>query len=107
MTDEHCTDGVGVSAAHGLLRSAVRRAVLRELRDRDSEQVTLQSLTRSVPSRLPDPACQSLRSELYHEHLPRLAADGVVDFDTDKQVVRYVGDVTVERLLAVEGESGV
>lgn len=101
MTDDRSPDCTDISRAHNLLSSPVRRAVLRELREREAGKATVESLAHAVPTRLPEPPSRSLRVPLHHTHLPKLATADIVDYDPDQQVVRYIGDQTVERLLEV------
>lgn len=102
MTDNRPTDGVDISVAHRLLSSRVRRAVVCDLRERDSGLATVESVVSSVSDRVADSGRRSLRTQLHHTHLPKLDSAGVVDYHHDRCVVSYTGDPTVERLLELD-----
>jgi len=102
MSNDSSNEGVDRSVGHSILASPIRRAVLRDLQDRESDTVAVKSLVHSVPTQLPDDENQSLRVTLHHTHLPKLDTEGIVDYNADQQAVSYIGDPTVEQLLATD-----
>lgn len=104
MTDDTPT---GTSVVHDVLASPIRRAVLRELRSRQSRQATVPSLAAAITDQVPAVTDGSLPAVLHHIHLPKLDTAGVVEYDPERTTVRYSGDRTVEKHLEIAPESGV
>lgn len=89
-----------------LLRPARRRLLLYYLQDVEGAETTLERAVRAVCSfdSVPDPPGsiphrQAVRVSLAHDHLPRLDAAGVVEYDHRSGSVRYVGDSRLEAWL--------
>lgn len=93
-SEDHGTgraDGGGLSEneRHRLLAASERRAVLDVLADRQ-EPIDLTTLASAVADRVDAPTASSeraVKATLHHCHLPKLAAAGVVEYDTDAAVV--------------------
>ncbi|WP_340099734.1 DUF7344 domain-containing protein [Salinibaculum salinum] len=88
-----------------------RREVLRILVAADEEQLPLDTLVNRLVERLReeddelpvDEYRQRVRTELYHSHLPKLEACGMVVHDTEtKQVKNVTGELGQELLVVVE-----
>lgn len=79
-----------------------RRHALYELRDADGA-MAVESLADAVA----DDAGEQVVVSLHHQHLPRLADVGLVDYDARSGHARYAGDDLVaswlDRLADVEG----
>lgn len=73
----------------GLLASGRRRAVLQVMVDR-AGPADVDDLARAVAVReagRPDPGASAVRSvavSLYHAHLPKLAASGLLEYDAER-----------------------
>lgn len=98
---------VSLERALSLLADPVRRHALAVVRDR--ETVTLRELSWAVTSRatgtvrLTDgrSALDRYRIRLHHVHLPKLAAAGLVTYDTDRRTVELAAEPSaVTHLLA-------
>jgi DNA-binding transcriptional ArsR family regulator len=83
-----------------LLASELRRAALRELAG--DSKMSLDELATAVTdsgyATLDEPG--RVRRRLHHCHLPRMAAAGVVQYDSDTHCIDYLGDEVVETALA-------
>lgn len=103
--------GVAVAAEFDALLDSLahphRRKVLRALLDRESS-TTLLALTWEVAARrddtvrvtVPRPVLDRIQTRLHHVHLPKLAAAGVVDYDTDHRAIELTADPDrLERIL--------
>jgi len=94
-----------VATTEELLRAVAdsqRRAVLRYVRDADTDATTVDELARALADAGDggiDQPLDELRIGLRHVHLPKLSDLGVVTFDARTSTVRYVGDDRVEALL--------
>lgn len=79
-----------------------RREILRQLRDDSAGETTIDEL---VDGLLGEEASsdiersERLAIELYHAHLPMLEDHGVVDFDPERETVRYRPDERIEGML--------
>lgn len=86
----------------GLLANERRRAALRYLADRPREPVPVSRLADAVETETGERALVAL----HHDHVPKLAAAGVVEYDAESERVRYLPHAEIEELLAfldVEG----
>jgi|AntRauTorcE11898_2_1112593.scaffolds.fasta_scaffold29621_2 DNA-binding transcriptional ArsR family regulator len=88
-----------------------RRAVLRVLDDSDEEGLTFQTLVDRVADHvraddvesIPETHRQRVRTALYHSHLPKLEACGMVVHETDtNRVKNTTGELGRELLTVVE-----
>lgn len=76
-----------------ILADERRRQVIQRLRtDGDS---TLEELATSVDGE----HAERLADDLHHNHLPRLAAHGIVEYDTRSGYVRYDPDPELEAIV--------
>lgn len=94
---------------YGLLASHRRREVLSALATTDGD-ATVDALAdriagpdadRSPNAETPAPARESVRAELLHVHLPKLADADLVEYDPDSGAVAYERAETAEALLGV------
>ncbi|MBV0901913.1 DUF7344 domain-containing protein [Haloarcula salina] len=80
------------SNRYEVLSSARRRTVIDALANR-SGQVSLDSLARSVATLEPeadpddDSTVQTIAVSLHHTHLPKMADNGVLEYDADANLV--------------------
>lgn len=96
------------------LANEQRRAVLRALEDAEGDTMSLDALSAHVASEVgPNEAGaagaahrQRVRTALYHVHLPKLDACGMVVHDTDALSVRTVLDERGRELLSVADPDG-
>lgn len=97
MTDD------SLDASLELVADGRRRRVIRELRRKSGAETTVDDLVdrlhrdEAFAGRGADR--EDVVRQLYHRHLPKLAAHGVADYDADRQRVRYRADDTVEAVL--------
>lgn len=96
-------DDVSLDAVFSLLADRRRRLVLRYFLDAPTTVASIDDLVDVLHEVDGDPAAD-LRLHLYHLHLPRLEAAGVVDFDPGRGVVRYLGSPRLERFLRAAGD---
>ncbi len=86
-----------------LVADGRRRRVIRELRRESGGETTLEELVdrlhRDDVFANRGAGREDVVRRLYHHDLPKLAAHGVVDYDADRQRVRYRADDTVEAVL--------
>lgn len=103
----HDVGTVSLERALSLLADPVRRQALAVVRER--ETVTLRELTVTVTSRtagtveLDDDrsVLDRRRIRLHHVHLPKLAAAGLVTYDTDRRTIELAAEpAPVTHLLA-------
>ncbi|PSP83916.1 hypothetical protein BRC83_06605 [Halobacteriales archaeon QS_1_68_17] len=86
-----------VDAGLALLADVRRRELVDYLSTAGDGTIALEELAEQIGD---DDETDRLRRSLYHRHLPKLAAHGVVEFDAERQAVRYVGHERVEEILA-------
>lgn len=88
-----------------LLADERRRQVLTHLRQATDSAMSFDDLLDAVHGDVPDTGHQPRRHrdelaiELHHTHLPKLAANGLVEFEPRSGIVRYHHDEQVERVL--------
>lgn len=98
------TGAVPVGVAFEALSAETRRHLLYYLAEETDGEAT--------PSELADRLCsidagsgptnrESIRVELHHRHLPKLAEAGLIEYEGRGEPVRYLGDPLVERCLAL------
>ncbi|WP_415382631.1 hypothetical protein [Halosimplex sp. TS25] len=93
-------EGDGLDAAFELLADRRRRAVIDVLRSAPRSSLELPALVDGVAAKTDEDAA-TVASDLYHGHLPKLAAAGVIDFDEETRVVDYDSAPLLERCLDV------
>jgi DNA-binding transcriptional ArsR family regulator len=88
----------------GLLKNRRRRYALYCLNEAEDEVLTLKELVDQLVrweakwgdgETAPTDERQTIRVELHHNHLPRLAEAGLVDYDTRSQTVRNATEPSV------------
>lgn len=85
----------------GTLQHGLRREVLHYFENcADSPTTTFDELAIHVDGRVPDTRRKQLRIQLRHIHLPRLDADGWLDYDPRRGDITYHGDESARSLLA-------
>jgi DNA-binding transcriptional ArsR family regulator len=85
---DECLDTVGDQS---------RRDIIRELRSEHGGETTLERLAERFEHE--EGGRVQAAIALHHHHLPKLAATGVVEYDSDSGVVLYRLDEAVEGLL--------
>lgn len=78
-----------------------RRRVVECLAETEDGSATVADLAVALETDPPEPGArpEEMALALHHRHLPKLDAAGVVDYDPDRQLVRYRASERVERLL--------
>lgn len=81
------------------LADARRRAVLRVLSNQSDTVASVEDLIRHLhpQDRATTPA--QLETELHHHYLPKLAEQGLIEYDIRSGQIRYRSDKTTEELL--------
>lgn len=88
-----------------LLDRYERRCIINFLQKTETEHVSISDVVSYLQNRDPTPdGHDRLTIALQHNHLPKLAAIGALDFDTGSGTVRYNGDDLVEALLETTPE---
>lgn len=94
--------------AFAVLSVARRRYLLYYLTNLSSRETTFERATRAIysyeaaqASQRPVEHRQSIRLSLEHNHLPRLAATGMLVYDPRTGVIRFDGDQEVEHWLSL------
>lgn len=83
-----------------LLGQHERRCLLRFLGAAETDRVSIDEVVSHLQERDPAPDERDrLAVALYHNHLPRLAEIGAIQFDADSGTVRYDGDELLDALL--------
>lgn len=85
-----------------LLVDRRRRALVECLETEADPTVSLDEAVEYVTNRVADetgrrPNEDDVELELLHHHVPRLADDGVLEFDARSETIRYVGSEQLER----------
>ncbi|GAA0259012.1 hypothetical protein GCM10009000_089910 [Halobacterium noricense] len=74
--------------------------ILEHLQKTERGTATLSELTTSIQTQGDEiESAQQGRSVLLHQHLPKLADHGLIDYDHRSETVRYRDDSQIERLL--------
>lgn len=102
-TDDRANPDITLSA----VANERRRTVLRVLADADRENLPFETLVERLREddgeRPADDYRQRVRTELYHTHLPKLEACGMLVHNTERKQVRSVtGELGRELLLVTE-----
>lgn len=88
-----------------VVRHRDRRQLIQTLRQDNHDETTIEALVdqlhggESVQGNDPPPDRETLLAKLHHNHLPKLAEHGVVDFDPTDGTVRYRSPARVELML--------
>jgi predicted transcriptional regulator len=98
---EHAAQStLSIKNVFDLLAKSHRRIVLAYLQDADGATATLTELAAVVQDRVDDVESeQHARISLVHQHLPRLADHGVIDYDQRSETVRYRDSTRLETIL--------
>lgn len=95
---------VSTDTAIELVSDRFRRRILLTLIQSDEEAIDLETLLDAIDS--PAESVATARSRrnrlvsLQHNHLPKLAECGVIDYDFRSETVRYNETTSVEKLLS-------
>ncbi|AEN06095.1 hypothetical protein Halar_2440 [halophilic archaeon DL31] len=93
-----------------------RRAIVRTLKAEDESSISLEKLVDQITnygeadglSGSEDEYRQRVRIELYHTHLPKLAASGLIQYDRERGQIAFLEDMLTEEILTlVESYNGV
>lgn len=92
-----------------LLAEPRRRRVLTYLSETAADAVALTDLIAAVVAREPDPEgeidhYEVVAIDVYHTHLPKLEAAGLLEYDARSRTVRYYGHPKLEEFLALANE---
>lgn len=90
-----------------VLSDPIRRNVLTYPHDEDSDVVELAELADWVLAQDTnnlDYQQESMEIALHHTHLPKLAASGVIDYDSQSNTVRYHGQTELGHQIALVDE---
>ncbi|MFC7155045.1 ArsR family transcriptional regulator [Halomarina halobia] len=83
-----------------LLAHHRRRAILELLIEVDDGGITFSRLVRAIARSEGEDDSESIRIDLHHCHLPRLADAGVVEYDHRSGAIRYRSADDIEAVLA-------
>lgn len=98
-------DDSTLNQAFGLLGNQRRRYALKTLHSTPETVISVSDLADSVLARDPDAIeRERVLVGLQHKILPRLADEGVIDFNRETETIRYHGDELVDSLLGVLDE---
>lgn len=90
----------GLDALFDTLSHRLRREVISYFEERaEGDAATLEGLVTHIEQRLPGSDRETLSSELFHTHLPKLDAHGWLRFDSGTGHVRYEGHAAAGGLL--------
>ncbi|WP_247002256.1 DUF7344 domain-containing protein [Halosolutus gelatinilyticus] len=85
-----------------ILSDPVRRHLLRRL-SRERDVATIDELCDGLPTgSTGKPLGDETRIALLHAHLPMLADAGIIDFDRERETVRYRSGHRIESLLGLK-----
>ncbi|MFP8953898.1 hypothetical protein ACLI4Z_13165 [Natrialbaceae archaeon A-arb3/5] len=90
--------------AFHLVANARRRYVLYYFTARSTAVATVETLTGYVTTHTDTADRKHVEIDLVHQHLPMLADNGIVEYDTRSEQVRYYGASLVEKLLELVAE---
>ena len=87
-----------------LVSDRQRRCILQHVRDKPTEPVPFDELVDAVSRAMAaddatTPDAERIAIQLSHNHLPKFAEHGVIDYDRDDRTVRYRPDERLESLL--------
>ena len=91
----------------GLLRHEQRRAIVTYFDQKTTDRASVDDLVEYIVSsdlKRKKPSAkhrERIRIGLFHNHLPRLADAGVLEYDQRSETVRYWGDSRLETLLEI------
>lgn len=93
-------DDSTLNQAFGLLGNQRRRYVLQTLHTSSETVLSTEDIADHVLTHAPDAGGRDcVLAELHHQILPRLADEGVIEFDARTETVRYRGSELVDDLL--------
>ncbi|WP_458190889.1 DUF7344 domain-containing protein [Haladaptatus sp. NG-WS-4] len=99
------TENLSKEQVVGLLRHKQRRAIIRYFNQKTTDCTSLDDLVEYIVSSDSKSEATSvghnerITIELLHNHLPRLADAGVLEYDQRSETIRYWGDSRLETLL--------
>ncbi|WP_458185052.1 DUF7344 domain-containing protein [Haladaptatus sp. NG-WS-4] len=93
-------DDIPFDVLFQLLSDRVRRRILLSLSESEGSRTSIDELSNTLTAER-ETSRRTTSVLLYHDHLPRLADAGLLDFDRESESVRYRPDRRVERLLSV------
>lgn len=102
QSDDPVTEDVQTaSIAYDALADRERRAVVAHFMTEDSNTASVNDLITQYQEMTGDEdiSANSLEIRLHHQHLPKLADAGIIEYDARSQTVRYHGGSQVENLL--------
>ncbi|RQG89557.1 DUF7344 domain-containing protein [Natrarchaeobius chitinivorans] len=113
MTDNTRAGAKPVIDTHSLLSHPLRRRLLFELSNHDNPvhlDAPVDGMTGSESAgattrhdRPPDP--NTVKTELHHSHLPKLAAAGWIEYDSETKTIRYESRIeTIQSVLQTTGD---
>lgn len=88
-----------------LISNGQRRSIVHRLRDGTAGETTVDDLVehlydgKSTPLTDGDPNRNHLSIQLIHNHLPKLADHGLIQYDRETEVVRYQPNERIETVL--------
>lgn len=105
-------EALSIDQALSLLSDQRRRMVLRELRGSPSTACDLKTLVTRIArmetelsdGSLTDDIKESVHLSLTHQHLPMLEGAGVVEYNSEAELIHYTGDPVLEMYLDVTDE---
>lgn len=98
---DHSADVMTVDRVLEVLQHRLRREVIEYFQDVSQRTVAVDELVDHLARDWPGdpPSRDRLSVVLYHHHLPRLADAGVVEFDPERDSLRYRPDADIEEWL--------
>ena len=76
-----------------------RRAIIRYFESQAENSAVLEDLVTYIEKQSTDKDRQDIRIGLYHIHLPKLEAEGILRYDSDDNTIRYNGSERYRSLL--------
>lgn len=91
-----------LSRALSVLENKQRRDVLAAIMEANTRTMTIDDLVDTMIKRgTQETIKEETEVQLHHIHLPKLAEEGLIEFDPRSGQLRYHGDDEVERLLGL------
>ncbi|WP_425433275.1 DUF7344 domain-containing protein [Haloarcula nitratireducens] len=104
-----CGDDESHSNRFELLANKRRRSILSYLQSVDDDMVKLPELTELLAEqavKCDSDRYESIAISLHHTHLPKLAENEFLEYDTQCRTIRYHGHSSLERLLMPHDKTG-
>lgn len=101
----HTTQTIPTDDALALVADRHRRAILWSCIDNEDEPIPLETLVEDVAGEEPvqragfGEQLRQIRTRLHHTHLPKLAEQNVIQYDSEQRTVRYRPNKTLEDLV--------